>query len=119
MFDDAFADLEGEVESPKSSVALLEIFHNAQRVQVVIEGKTVLAHRGVERLFPGVAERRMADVVNERQDFGEIYVQRECSGNGSGDLRDFQCMGQAVAEVIGVAAGEDLGFGFQTPESAS
>ena len=37
VLDDAFTHFESEIQSSKGSVALLEIFHNAQRVQVVIE----------------------------------------------------------------------------------
>src|SRR5690349_6873213 len=88
-------------------------------MQVVIERESVLAHRGVERFFPGVAEGRMPNVMDERQDFGEIDVQREGSGNGPRNLRDFERMSQAVAEVVRIATGEDLCFGFQTAESAS
>jgi hypothetical protein len=33
-------------------------------------------------------------------------------------LGDFQGVGEAVAEVVGVAAGEDLRLGFQTAEGA-
>ena len=41
-----------------------------------------------------------------------------CSGDGARDLRDFDGVGEAVAEMIGIAAGEDLGLGFQAAEGA-
>ena len=37
MFDDAFANFEGQVESAESGVAQLEVFYDAQRVQVVVK----------------------------------------------------------------------------------
>ena len=60
----------------------------------------------------------MADVVNQREGFGEVGVEIQAGGDGAGDLRDFERMGQAVAKMIGEAGGEDLGFGFEAAESA-
>ena len=37
VLDDALAHAEGQVESAEGGVALLEILHDAQRMQVVIE----------------------------------------------------------------------------------
>ena len=87
-------------------------------MQIVVEEKSVLAHGGVERFFAGVAERRMADVVDQRQRFDQIDVEVERAGDGAGDLRDFDGVGEAVAEVVGVAAGEDLRLGFQPAKGA-
>ena len=42
----------------------------------------------------------------------------EGSGDGAGDLRDFERVGEAVAEMVGVAAGEDLRLGFEAAEGA-
>jgi hypothetical protein len=39
-------------------------------------------------------------------------------GDGTRDLRDFDGVGQAIAKVVGVAAGENLGLRFQTAEGA-
>ena len=60
----------------------------------------------------------MADVVDEGESFGEIDVEVEGSGDGARDLRDFEGVGEAVAEVVGVAAGEDLRLGFETAKGA-
>jgi hypothetical protein len=87
-------------------------------MQIVIEEEAVGAHGGVEGLFSGVTERRMAEIVNQRQRFGEIDVEIERGGYGAGDLRDFDRVGETVAEVVGVAAGEDLGFVFEAAKGA-
>src|ERR1017187_4734192 len=118
VLDDAFADFEGEVQAAEGGVALFEIFDDAEGVQVVVEEEAVLAHGGVEGLFSGMAEGRVADVVDQGEGFGEIDVEAEGSGDGAGDLRDFESVGEAVAEVVGVAAGGDLGLGFETAEGA-
>ena len=70
MLDDPLADFEGEIEAAEGGVALFEVLDDAEGVEVVIEGESVLAHGGVEGIFSGVAEGRVADVVDEGQGFG-------------------------------------------------
>ena len=69
MFDDAFTNLESQVQPAKGGVALLKILDNPQGVQVVIEEQAVFTHGGVESLFPRMAEWGMAEIVNERERF--------------------------------------------------
>src|SRR6202040_2940911 len=47
MFDDAFAHFKSQVEAAKAGVTKLEVFHDPQGVQVVVEEKAALAHGGV------------------------------------------------------------------------
>ena len=70
MLQDAFAALEGQVQAGELGVALLEFIHHAQRLQVVLEA-AVFAHAFVQRILPGMAERRMAEVVREADGFGQ------------------------------------------------
>jgi hypothetical protein len=97
---------------------MLELFDDSKRMQIVIEEAAVRAHQFVELSFAGVTEWRVADVVNEGESLGELGVQAERGGNGAGDLRDFERMRQAIAEMIGIARGEDLSLGFETAECA-
>src|SRR5258708_7086673 len=106
VLDDSFAYFESQVQPAKSCVAGLEVFDNAKRVQIVIEEKPMLTHRGIERLFSRMPEWRMPDVMHQGQGFDEINVQSQLRSDGARDLRDFQSMSQPVAEMIGVAAGE-------------
>jgi hypothetical protein len=48
-------------------VALLEVLDDAERVEVVVEAEAVALEAAVEGAFAGVAEGRMADVVDERE----------------------------------------------------
>ena len=64
-----------------------------------------------------MAERRMAQVVNQRQSLHQVGIQPKSQRHGAADLRDFQRMGQAVAKMVGVAAGEDLRLVFEAPKS--
>src|SRR6202041_1800853 len=118
MLDDPFANFEGEVQSAEGGVALLEIFNDSQGVQIVIETEAVGAHGGVEGLLAGVAEGGMADVMHQSERLSEVDVEAERPGDGAGDLRDFERVSGAVAEMVGITASEDLGFCFETAEGA-
>ncbi len=67
MLDDALAHLKCKIQAREIQIALLEFFHDAQRVQVVIERPAVGTHERVQRPLSCVAERGMADVVHQRQ----------------------------------------------------
>ena len=77
---------------------------------------------GVEGLFAGVAEGRMADVVDQGEGLGQLGIEAEGAGQGAGDLRDFKGVGEAAAEVVSgrVAgqAGKDLGLAGEAAEGA-
>ena len=122
VLDDAFADAEGEVEAAKGRVALLEPGDDAQGVEIVVEVEAVGLERAVERLFAGVAEGRMADVVDQRQGLGQFRVEAQRAGQGAGDLGDFKSVSEAAAEVVsGRVAGQtgkDLGLAGEAAEGA-
>ncbi len=119
VLDDAFADPEGEVQSAVGGVALLEVLDDAEGVDVVVEAQAVALEAAVESALAGVAEGRVADVMHERESFGKIFVERERAGYVAGDLGDFHGVGQARAEVVGGAGGEDLGLAGEAAEGAS
>src|SRR5579872_28477 len=110
VFDDALANFECKVESAKGCIAQLEVFHDAQRVQVVIEKISVLAHRNVERFFSGMPEWGMTHIVHQRQSLDQIHVQAKLSRDGSRNLRNFNRVSQPITKVVGMAASENLSF---------
>src|SRR6202142_3837895 len=116
VLDDPFANFKGQVEPAEGGVAQLEVLHDTQRMQVVIKKVAVLTHGGIERFFPGMAEGWIADVVIPRKGLDPIDVQAELSCDGSSDLRDLDGVSQAIAEVVRVTTGEDLGFSLKTPK---
>ena len=69
MLEDAVARLRGEVEA--ASVAL-EVLHDPQRLLVVAEA---LRQQLAEALLAGVAERRMPEVVAERDRLRQVLVE--------------------------------------------
>jgi hypothetical protein len=76
------------------------------------------AHAPIELLLARVCEGWMTDIVGERERLGEVLVQRQRNGNGTGDLRDFNGVGEPVAEMVGEALAKDLSLAFQTAECA-
>src|SRR6266849_5459202 len=95
MLDDALANFKAEIQAGKIEISLFELLDDAQRVQIVIEKAAVRAHQ-----------------------FGELGVQAKRGSNGARDLRDFERVRQPVAEVIGIARGENLRLGFEAPEGS-
>jgi hypothetical protein len=78
----------------------------------------MFAHAQVELFFSGVAEGRVTNIVDQREGFGEIGIELQSAGDGAGDLRDFECVSEAIAKMIGVTRGEDLRLGFQSAKGA-
>ena len=60
----------------------------------------------------------MADIVHQRQHLHQLVVQPQLLRHGARDLRHFQRMREARAEMIGVAAGENLRLVLQPAKSA-
>ena len=76
-----------------------------------------IPHRGVERPFAGMAERRMAEVVGKGESLSQILVDVERPGHGAGDLRHFEAMGEPGAVMIALVIDEDLRLVGQPAES--
>src|ERR1700730_18440734 len=69
-------------------------------------------------MFAGMAEWRMANVMNKRESLHQCRVQSQCVRNGTGDLRNFDRVRQAIPKMIGETHGKNLGFCFQAAEGA-
>ncbi len=55
----------------------------------------------------------MAQVVRQRQGLGQVFVQAQGAGDGAGDLRDLDAVGQPGAVEIAFVVDEDLGLVLQ------
>ena len=102
-----FEHLAGEIQPGKVWVTGFEKLHNPQRLGVVVEAPCT-REQIVERVFAGMPERRVADVVPERQRLDEILVERQRPRERAGDARDLERVGEAAAVVVAMVAGEDL-----------
>ena len=109
MLDQPFQRLPGEIEPVESGVAPLERGDDPQRLGVVIEAAGV-GEAAIERALAGMAERRMAEIVGERERLGQILVEPERARERAGDLGDFERMGQPGAEMVALVEDEDLGL---------
>ena len=70
----------------------------------------------VQRFLSGVAERRVAEVVGEREGFRQVFIEAERAGDGAGDLRHLDRMGEAGAVEIALVVDEDLGLVLEPAE---
>src|SRR5579859_536512 len=118
MLHDAFANLESKIQAVETDVAMLEVLHDAKRVQVVIKAAAMGAHQLVEFSLPGMAEGRVADIVYQGQRLDEFRVDAQSRGHRAGNLRDFERVRQAIAKMVGETGTENLGFCFKPPERA-
>ena len=69
-------------------------------------------------MLAGMSERRMPNVVNQGQSLSQVRIEIERAGDRAGDLRYFERVREAIAEMIGVTNGEDLGLRFEAAECA-
>ncbi len=86
---------------------------DAERLLVVTERP--LQER-CERLLAEVPERRVAEVVTERDRLGEILVQAKRSGGRSSDLAHLERVGEADPVVVTLGGQEDLRLVLQPTE---
>src|SRR3972149_6264506 len=110
VLQDAFAHLPGQVQP---AAVLLQMIHYAKALLVM--AKTARADRS-QSFLSSVAEGRMAQVMPQRDSFGEILVEPERARDSSGQLRYFQGVCEASDVVIALRSNEDLRFVLQTTE---
>ncbi len=115
MFRDPFERLPGEVEPVERGIAPLELGQHAQRLVVVAKAAEPLHHL-VQRLFAGMAERRVAEIVGKRQRLGQILVETEAARDAARDLRHFEAVGKSRPVVIALVIDEHLRLVLQAAE---
>ncbi len=117
MFDQALERLEGQVEAVEARIFLFQFGDDAQRLGVVIEAAPP-RHRGIERALAGMAEGWVAEIVGERQRLGQILIEMKRAGDGAGDLRHFEAVGQPRAVMVALVIDEHLGLVVQPAEGS-
>ena len=105
MVTDPISDLERKVQSVAQ---VLEIVYNAKGVFVVAEGASVGCEGAGEGFFSCVTEGGVAEIVSERDRLGEIFVEAESAGYGTGYLHHLKGVREACPEVVAVGGDEDL-----------
>ena len=115
VLDHSVEGLAGQVKPVEIRVTFLEPGYDAQRLGVVVETSEGL-HRRAQRLLAGMAERRMAEVVGERERLAKVFVEAEAPANRARDLRNLEAVGQPGAEKIAFVVDEDLGLVLKPPK---
>ena len=98
-----------EVQPVEADVRRFQPSDDANGVGVVVEAAAV-GHRLAQRIFAGMAEWRVAEVVGEAKHFGQVFVEAERPGDGAADLRDLEAVGQPNPVMIAVGGHEHLGL---------
>ena len=62
--------------------------YHAQALQIVFK-TAVPGHAGIERVLPGMAKRRVAQVMGQGDGFHQVFVQAQGARHGTAQLRHF------------------------------
>ncbi len=87
------------------SRSCLQHVDDAQALLVMVEAAR---NERAQHPLAGVAERRVAEIVTERDRLGQLLVEVQHLGDGAGDLRHLQRVRQARAVVIAARREEHL-----------
>jgi len=87
-------------------------------LKIVIEAIAVRSKQLIQFALTRVTERRMTNVVYERERFRKISIEIESPRDSSRDLRDLERVRQPIAEMIRVARRENLRLCLESAESA-
>ena len=115
MFADTLLHFPGQIQSVKLRVAFFQHVDDAQALPVVFEPAVVL-HQFIEHVLSGMAERRMPEIVRQRDGFRQVFVQLEGFADRPGDLRHLQRMREARPVIIALVIHKYLGFVLQLSE---
>jgi hypothetical protein len=64
-----------------------------------------------------VPEGCMAKIMAKRDRFGEVLIQSQSSSHGSGNLADFESMGESSTIMVSLRGQKHLGFVLQSSKS--
>src|SRR6266700_964240 len=115
VLDDTLERFPSQVEPVEFGIAMFQRCDDAQALRVMVK-PAMGFEAGVQCPLAGVAERRMAEVVSQRQRFRKVLVKTELPGQRAGDLRHLQRMREPGAVMIAFVEHEYLGFVLQAAE---
>ena len=97
----------------RPGAAVLEDVDDAQALLVVIEPAR---YELVDDPLPGMPERRVAQVVPERDGFGQFLVEPQDLGDAPGDLRHLERVREPCPVVVAGGREKHLRLVLETPE---
>jgi len=114
----ALADNAGQVQPAELRVGVLQVVHDAERLAVVLES-AVVGHQLVQRRLARVPERRVPQIVRQRNRLQEVLVEAQGPPERARDLRDLERVRQAGPEVIVLVRHEDLRLEVEAAEGGA
>jgi propanediol dehydratase large subunit len=81
--------------------------HHAQALRIMVEAAN-RPHRLVQRVLAGMAERRVAEVVGQRNGLHQVLVERKRARKRPCDLRHLQAMRQPRAVMVALVINKNL-----------
>ena len=99
MLGDPLQRVPGQVQPVKLGIAALQRGDDLERLRIVIEA-AIGGHQRVQRILSGMAKGGVPEIMRKGHGLGQILVQAKRAGDGARDLRHFDGMGQAGAEII-------------------
>jgi hypothetical protein len=110
MFQNTVSDLKGKIQS--LPILLQEIDDPQALISMVESPRDDL----IQGILSGMAERRMTQVVSQRDGLSQILIETEGFRDRSCNLRNLKGMRQSGPVMIAHWNEKDLGFVFQSPE---
>ena len=115
VLGDALKAVPGQVQPVPFRVGTFKIRYDRNGLRVVVE-TAVGGHELGQRVLSGVTEGRVAEVMGQRDGLCQFRVQLQRAGDGAGDLRHLDRMGQAGAEIVALVFDEHLRLVLQPAE---
>ena len=114
VVEDPVARLQREVQA---APVALQAVDDAQRVLVVVEAPAGAGlQRGAQGLLAGVPERRVAEVVAERDGLRQVLVEPQGARDRARDADDLERVREPRAVVVALGRDEHLGLVLEAAE---
>src|SRR5579872_1796972 len=107
MLDDSFQGLPGQIETIEWGIAMFERGDHAQGLRVVVE-TAITTQASIQRPLARVTERGMTEIVGQCERLGQILIKPKLAGERTGDLGDFQRVGEPGAVMVALMKHKNL-----------
>jgi len=91
-------------------------FDGGENTNTVGRVSESLVEFSLDDTFPCMAKGGMSNIVAKGNGFGEVFIETEGTGNGSGDLGDFKGMSESCAKGVAGGGKKDLCFVLEAAE---
>eukprot|EP00456_Euglypha_rotunda_P041439 TRINITY_DN3215_c0_g2_i9.p1 TRINITY_DN3215_c0_g2~~TRINITY_DN3215_c0_g2_i9.p1 ORF type:complete len:276 (-),score=44.21 TRINITY_DN3215_c0_g2_i9:11-838(-) len=113
VLEDAFPRLETEIQSFEAGIALLEPVHDSQRLEVVLESRSLridASQAPVQLILTCMPERGVPQVMRQGNGFREVFVELQGTRNRTRELRHLERVREPRPEQVALVVQEDLGL---------